>query len=241
MERPIEKYGWHKYINDRYERFESGAGGIITIYKYSNVIEFDDFDEQDLSFEELQAIYETAKQIKEENTELHRNREEKVEEELKRYEEKFREDKKVELTEQAYKDILARLDKLERSVKDLDFDDSEYCHMSYKLRKRVEKLENKILDDIQSSGYSYGSIGTKTADEMFEELGYDVYLQKTDIIKYKSSTSPFLEIILNKNPKGKWEYKKYDYDLKWHVGFSAFITEDECKSIHKKIEEMKHA
>ncbi len=88
MERPIEKYGWYRYINDRYERFESGAGGIITFYKHSDTIEFDDFDEQDLSFEELQAVYETAKQIKEENTELHKN----IEEELKRYEEKFRED-----------------------------------------------------------------------------------------------------------------------------------------------------
>ena len=92
MERPIEKYGWYKYINDRYERFESGAGGIITIYKYSNVIEFDDFDEQDLSLEELQAIYETAKQIKEEYERTEKETNENVAEELKRYEEKFSED-----------------------------------------------------------------------------------------------------------------------------------------------------
>ena len=64
MQRPIEKYGWYRYINDRYEKFDSGGGGTITFYKYSDTIEFDDFDNQELSFEELQAIYETAKQIK---------------------------------------------------------------------------------------------------------------------------------------------------------------------------------
>ena len=71
MQRPIEKYGW-KYKRTDSDRvvYENRARALyLYFYLNSNKIEFlgvihvTKFDD----FEELQAIYETAKQIKEEN------------------------------------------------------------------------------------------------------------------------------------------------------------------------------
>lgn len=59
--------------------------------------------------------------------------------------EKIKTDGSLDFIIEEIQRIHNRLYKLEKNVKDLDFDDSEYCHMSHELIKRVEKLEKNSL------------------------------------------------------------------------------------------------
>ena len=69
MQRPIEKYGW-KYTGTlslatlKSKCFENSLGHELRIGHEGNIIFLN--QEVGFNFEELQAIYETAKQIKEE-------------------------------------------------------------------------------------------------------------------------------------------------------------------------------
>lgn len=72
MQRPIEKLGWHKrQFNDICESYYKGENWLkSSIYisfnvKNGDIVDF--MNDEYVPFEELQAIYETAKQIKEEN------------------------------------------------------------------------------------------------------------------------------------------------------------------------------
>lgn len=90
---------------------------------------------------------------------------------------------------------------------------------------------------IQLSGYSYGSIGTKTADEMFEELGYkrcDTTSWKW--VKLSDEDYHYVTYIWIYNNKfAKWdEWDEKEGGIKnYHL-----ISEAEDKAIHKKIEEL---
>ena len=59
MQRPIEKFGWSKWGEELYIKDKC-----MIIYETSKII-INTAPQLFLSFEELQAIYETAKQLKE--------------------------------------------------------------------------------------------------------------------------------------------------------------------------------
>lgn len=70
MKRPIEKFGWkHTVIyssdNKLEECFETSLGHELRINDKGHIMFLN--EEPGFDFEELQAIYETAKQIREEN------------------------------------------------------------------------------------------------------------------------------------------------------------------------------
>ena len=104
--------------------------------------------------------------------------------------------------------------------------------------ERIDKLEKcqNNCNDIQLSGYSYGSIEKdKTADKMFEELEYkkDYEYSAGDVvrIKYHSVNSGFIEIII--------EGENYAFSKNCTDGL--FINKLENEAIYKKIKELKNA
>ena len=126
-------------------------------------------------------------------------------------------DKIVELTEQAYKNILSRLDNLE---------ESEYHNaMAIERLEKINEYESNI-DDVE----------TKTADEMFKELGYE-----------KISDCEYKRINPDRNGREVFitiddgEVIKYIKDKELNAGIAEWILSKEVKAIHKKIEELKHA
>ena len=92
MKRPIEKYGW-KHTGTiptiKSECFENSLGHEIRIDDKGEILFLN--EEAGFDFEVLQAIYETAKQIKEEYERTEKETNENVAEKLKRYEEKNKE------------------------------------------------------------------------------------------------------------------------------------------------------
>lgn len=110
--------------------------------------------------------------------------------------------------------LSARLDKLEKNVKDLDFDD------------------------------------TKTADEMFGELGYklinncDSRFMYKKVLFSKSKSQHEISVVIDinycENESGYKEanYSKYNYNPE-NLNDSESITEAEDNAIHKKISELK--
>lgn len=134
-------------------------------------------------------------------------------------------DKKVELTEQAYKDILERLGKLEY-----------YKNTYLELFKQMDdswKDHCKATHNIQLSGYSYGSIEKeKTAYQMFEELGYKInkeYETPTTILYDNAKEDK--QIIIDKVSLHFVKRNKNNIPM--------LITESEDIAIHKKISELK--
>lgn len=72
MQRPLEKLGWHKRITtDTTETYYKGNdwlySSICVNFNATNGSMVNIMNSEDISLEELLAIYETAKQIKEEN------------------------------------------------------------------------------------------------------------------------------------------------------------------------------
>lgn len=135
------------------------------------------------------------------------------------------ETKKIELTEQAYKDILERLGKLEY-----------YKNTYLELFKQMDdswKDHCKATHNIQLSGYSYGSIEKeKTAYQMFEELGYKInkeYETPTTILYDNAKEDK--QIIIDKVSLHFAKRNKENMPM--------LITEAEDKAIHKKISELK--
>ena len=76
----------------------------------------------------------------------------------------------------------------------------------------------------------------RTADEMFADLGYAVPSQEDYTVKYRSITTPYMEIRLHNNVHDEWEYEKYFVDKNYE---SMLITQKEDVAIHKKISELK--
>lgn len=175
------------------------------------------------------------------------------------FEEKTKTDANQDFIIKEIQKISDRLDKVEKNVKDLDFDDSEYCHMSHELIKRVEKLEKYSLvardliltesktpnmkedsiHDVIIDGYSYGTMETKTANQMFEELGYrEIKSEDFDVefIKYVVGTRMKIGIKLVYDG---YIYEKSFEDPNCVHDSSEQITEAEDAAIHKKIKELK--
>lgn len=72
MQRPIEQLGWHKrQLNDYCETYYKGKNQLNSSVCISFNIESGELvsivNDSTITLEELQAIYETAKQIREEN------------------------------------------------------------------------------------------------------------------------------------------------------------------------------
>lgn len=81
-----------------------------------------------------------------------------------------------------------------------------------------------------------------TADEMFEELGYETKGQKVYTILYtKDEPNKDTRFIrLHKNINGEWEYEKYyDETTSRNPNISLLITKAEHEAICKKLEELK--
>ena len=129
----------------------------------------------------------------------------------------------IQLTKKAYEDILSRLDNLE---------ESEYHNaMAIERLEKINEYESNI-DDVE----------TKTADEMFEELGYKKehsdrngcnYYHKD---KYRAGIKSeyIIHVLANKSTVLFSKYERLD-----DKQFCANINILEGKAIHKKIEELK--
>lgn len=115
------------------------------------------------------------------------------------------------------------------------------------LQERVKEIEkysligrNLILTELKTPEINavplngYSSIETKTADEMFEELGYKKVNKSERIVIY---TNNRFDIIINEDIE---EEKKNIYTKLAKQGNGVGITEAEDKAIHKKIEELKN-
>lgn len=103
---------------------------------------------------------------------------------------------------------------------------------------RIDKLEEerktKDPKDFSKADISYGVI-EKTADKMFEELGYEIVDGSIPNIQYcKIDEGRKVVIELN-----RYVHIKYfsDFDIR----DISFINEAEDKAIHKKLEELKNA
>ena len=80
-----------------------------------------------------------------------------------------------------------------------------------------------------------------TADEMFEELGYEITRQNPHNILYikKERLKCAEEIYFVKTIKEEWEYEKYYIGCDDNPQHPLLIREKEHKAICKKLEELK--
>lgn len=95
----------------------------------------------------------------------------------------------------------------------------------------IEKIELWLKEDAEL-----------TADEMFEELGYETEDPEVYTILYtKDEPNKDTRFIrLHKNINGEWEYEKYyDETTSRKPNISLLITKAEHEAICKKLEELK--
>lgn len=123
----------------------------------------------------------------------------------------------IQITKKAWDDTLNRLDKLEKSY------------------IPTEEEQLKILDEINAEPKQ-----EKTADEMFEELGYKrIETNHNWYIAYQYEEErggmTACERIIIDTSHNLYRYAKQDREER-----SCAITEAEDKAIHKKIEELKN-
>lgn len=115
-------------------------------------------------------------------------------------------------------------------------------------RIRIDKLEEErkkrdpkdfATCDTQSSDYGCGSVPLeKSADEMFEELGYEKMREDKCVFGYRKVVNSEI-IIIEITYQGKREITFSKLRDLIGVALADNITEAEDKAIHKKIEELK--
>ncbi len=143
----------------------------------------------------------------------------------------------IQMTKEAYKDILARLDTLEQCNRIAEVD--EYIKEELKektkdivkdknMRPMTQEDAKELVDKIGRCAEEVRQMN-KTADEMFRELGYE---KLEDGCSYKKDNEV---ICISK------QGDKYLKTLDRFIGGAVlnFISEDEDKAIHRKIEELK--
>lgn len=115
----------------------------------------------------------------------------------------------------------------------------DYCISRCSIR---EKEREKVLNCLIGIKKWLETKKELTADEMFEELGYETKGQKVYTILYtKDEPNKDTRFIrLHKNINGEWEYEKYyDETTSRNPNISLLITKAEHEAICKKLEELK--